>query len=62
MYDYPKVCSDLLDDLPGRTKDVILRRFGLKEANEPETLESIGESYQITRERVRQIEKEGLKK
>ena len=62
MYDYPKVCSDLLDDLPGRTKDVILRRFGLKEAGEPETLESIGDSYQITRERVRQIEKEGLKK
>ena len=62
MYDYPKVCSDLLDDLPGRTKDVILRRFGLKEASEPETLESIGDSYQITRERVRQIEKEGLKK
>ncbi len=62
MYDYPKVCSDLLDDLPGRTKDVILRRFGLKEASDPETLESIGESYQITRERVRQIEKEGLKK
>ncbi len=61
MYDYPKVCSDLLDDLPGRTKDVILRRFGLKEG-QPETLESIGESYQITRERVRQIEKEGLKK
>ncbi len=62
MYDYHKVCSDLLDDLPGRTKDVILRRFGLKEASEPETLESIGDSYQITRERVRQIEKEGLKK
>ncbi len=62
MYDYPKVCSDLLDDLPGRTKDVILRRFGLKESGQPETLESIGESYQITRERVRQIEKEGLKK
>lgn len=61
MYDYPKVCSDLLEDLPGRTKDVILRRFGLKEG-QPETLESIGESYQITRERVRQIEKEGLKK
>ncbi len=62
MHDYPKVCSDLLDDLPGRTKDVILRRFGLKESNETETLESIGESYQITRERVRQIEKEGLNK
>lgn len=62
MYDYPKVCSDLLDDMPGRTKDVILRRFGLKQANESETLESIGDSYQITRERVRQIEKEGLKK
>ncbi len=62
MYDYPKVCSDLLEDLPGRTKDVILRRFGLKESGQQETLESIGESYQITRERVRQIEKEGLKK
>ncbi len=62
MYDYPKVCSDLLDDLPGRTKDVILRRFGLQESGQPETLESIGDSYQITRERVRQIEKEGLKK
>ncbi len=62
MYDYPKVCSDLLEDLPGRTKDVILRRFGLKQGGQPETLESIGESYQITRERVRQIEKEGLKK
>ncbi len=61
MYDYPKVCSDLLDDLPGRTKDVILRRFGLKQGR-PETLEAIGESYQITRERVRQIEKEGLRK
>ncbi len=61
MHDYPKICSDLLDDLPGRTKDVILRRFGLKQ-DESETLESIGESYQITRERVRQIEKEGLKK
>ncbi len=63
MFEYPKVCSDLLDDLPGRTKDVILKRFGLKEGiDQRETLESIGKSYQITRERVRQIEKEGLKK
>jgi len=45
----------------GRAKDVIARRFGLAGKNR-ETLESIGQDpvYQITRERVRQIESVGL--
>ena len=50
--------NNLLKDLPARQKDVISRRFGLK--GEKQTLESIGRAYQITRERVRQIEKDGL--
>jgi len=43
-----------------RVREVIERRFGLK-SGKPETLESIGKSYGITRERVRQIEENGLK-
>lgn len=59
--DYQKICSNLLKELPQRTTSVIERRFGLK-TGKRETLEAIGESYSITRERVRQIEEEGFSK
>ncbi len=68
---YQKICNDILKDLSqNRTKDIISRRFALpfeaQKAKEglykKETLESIGKSYNITRERVRQIEEDGLKK
>ena len=58
---YQKVCENYLKDLPQRTTDVIERRFGLR-TGKRETLEAIGQSYGITRERVRQIEKEGFDK
>lgn len=58
---YQKICGNLLKDLPERVTDVIVRRFGLK-TGQNETLEAIGETYGITRERVRQIEREGLSK
>lgn len=61
LFDYQKICQDILKGLPPRTKEVISRRFGLNN-NPPETLASIGKSYGITRERVRQIEKIGLSK
>ena len=61
MIDYQKICNNLLKDLPKRTIDVIERRFGLRK-KERETLETIGEDYGVTRERVRQIENEGLLK
>ncbi len=60
-FNYQKICSNLLSNLPERTKDVLVRRFGL-ETGKRETLESIGISYGITRERVRQIESDGLSK
>jgi len=56
--------SKLLEGLEERSRDVIVRRFGLQ-GKSKETLEKIGQSHRITRERVRQIESDtlaGLKK
>ena len=50
-----KTVANLVKSIPVRNKDVVSRRFGLKNGKK-ETLESIGKSYGITRERVRQIE------
>lgn len=60
-YNYQQICQDLIRGLPARTKDVISRRFGLKKENR-ETLQLIGDSYKITRERVRQVEVDGFRK
>ncbi|MCB9809327.1 hypothetical protein H6776_02945 [Candidatus Nomurabacteria bacterium] len=49
----------ILKDLKDRARDVIARRYGLDEA-ERHTLQSIGDTYGITRERVRQIENTAL--
>jgi len=46
----------MLTCLNDTERDIIIRRFGLN-GHEPETLESIGQDFSITRERVRQIEK-----
>ena len=43
-----------------RLREVVERRFGLR-GKEPETLEAIGTSFGVTRERVRQIEEDALK-
>ena len=54
-----KVVDKLLAGLSARNRDIISRRFGLKNGKK-ETLEAIGQSYSITRERVRQIEEATL--
>lgn len=59
--DYKKICQNLISELREREKEVILRRFGL-EGKTPETLQSIGDSFGITRERVRQIQVAAEKK
>jgi RNA polymerase primary sigma factor len=41
--------------------DIICRRFGL-DTDDDETLEEIGKTYNLSRERVRQIQVQGLKK
>jgi len=49
----------LLSVLPDRARNVLKKRFGLDSVDRM-TLESIGEEYGITRERVRQIENAAL--
>ena len=57
----PKQASKrLLAVLPERAKDVLEKRYGLGKNSETATLESIGQTYGITRERVRQIENYGI--
>ncbi len=52
----PKAISKkLLTALNPRTKEIVINRYGLENA-ERMTLEAIGKTYDITRERVRQIE------
>jgi RNA polymerase nonessential primary-like sigma factor len=50
-----------LDSLPDKQRDVILRRFGLR-GYDIATLEQVGNDVGVTRERVRQIQVEALKK
>jgi hypothetical protein len=51
---------NVLSGLTEKERAVVSRRIGLN--GERETLQSIGESYSITRERVRQIEDVGIRK
>jgi RNA polymerase primary sigma factor len=50
-----------LDSLPERERKVIELRFGLK-GEQPYTLEEVGRAFGVTRERIRQIENNTLKK
>jgi len=50
----------LLSGLPVRAREVLISRYGLGKDSEKMTLEAIGEKYNITRERVRQIENAAL--
>lgn len=51
-----QVIKRLLAPLSPRALDVMIKRYGLGEGTERMTLEGIGGTYGITRERVRQIE------
>ena len=55
-----QVTKKLLSVVPPRAKDVLERRYGLGKDGEQYTLEMIGQSYGITRERVRQIENHAI--
>jgi hypothetical protein len=55
-----QVTKKLLAVLPDRARDVLEKRYGLGTTAEKTTLEAIGQTYGITRERVRQIENYGL--
>jgi DNA-directed RNA polymerase delta subunit len=55
------LAGEILANLPQRSQEIIKKRFGL-DSGKVETLEKIGNDYQITRERVRQIISDSIKK
>lgn len=55
------ILSDALDRLSFRERKIVELRFGL-EGKDPKTLEDIGRAFNITKERVRQIESVCLEK
>jgi hypothetical protein len=55
-----QVTKRITSNLHDRASDVIMNRFGLNADTERKTLEEIGKKYNITRERVRQIEEAAL--
>jgi RNA polymerase sigma factor (sigma-70 family) len=50
---------DLLQGLSARQREVLQRRYGIGDGN-GETLEEVAQHYGVTRERIRQIEKQAL--
>ena len=53
--------ESLLVKLDYREREILRHRFGLQDVTE-ETLEDVGKRFNVTRERVRQIQNEALKK
>lgn len=54
-------CDEWLAELEPKQREVVVRRFGLHDCD-PATLEEVGAELGVTRERVRQIQIEALKK
>ena len=52
---------EVLGDLPQREQEVVRMRFGLDDG-QPRTLKEVGETFGVTRERIRQIEAKTLTK
>jgi len=52
---------DLLHDLPDREAQILILRFGLVDGR-PRTLEEVGREFNLTRERIRQIEDDTLRR
>ncbi len=61
---YGKACSEIdqiLSTLTDREKQVIRLRYGLEDGHS-RTLEEVGKKFNVTRERIRQIEMKAIKK
>lgn len=61
VLDSQYILDTLFNALKDKEKDVLSQRFGLTK-NEKATLEAIGNSYNLTRERIRQIENSAVNK
>lgn len=61
IMDEQGVIRNFLNTLKEKERDILERRFGLN-GHHPQTLEDVGKYHQVTRERIRQIERQALKK
>lgn len=57
-----EVTQSALSMLSAREQEILRMRYGLNEANREYTLQECGEKFQVTRERIRQIEERALLK
>ena len=57
----PDEITKLLGPLDEREREILKLRFGL-DRGEPRTLEEVGEHFNLTRERIRQIEARAMSK
>lgn len=55
------IINEVLSTLTDKEQKILMMRFGLN-GSEPHTLESIGQKFNITRERIRQIQEKALRK
>ena len=56
-----QINKNFLLELPDRSQNILIHRYGLGKDAKKETLDAIGKKYGVTRERVRQIENYSLK-
>jgi RNA polymerase nonessential primary-like sigma factor len=59
--DVRSLCCEWIAELESKQREVVVRRFGLQ-GHERATLEEVGRELGVTRERVRQIQLEALKR
>jgi RNA polymerase primary sigma factor len=57
-----EVTDSALQTLSPREQEIVRMRYGLNEAGKEYTLQEVGEMFQVTRERIRQIEEKALLK
>jgi RNA polymerase primary sigma factor len=57
-----EVTSSALQSLSPREQEIVRMRYGLNETGKEYTLQEVGEIFQVTRERIRQIEEKALLK
>ncbi|MCS6290093.1 MAG: RNA polymerase sigma factor RpoD [Nitrospira sp.] len=60
-YDLQRQINGALETLTPREEKVLRKRFGIGEATD-HTLEEVGQDFEVTRERIRQIEAKALRK
>ncbi|MBI3351422.1 MAG: RNA polymerase sigma factor RpoD [Nitrospirae bacterium] len=60
-YDLQRQINNVLQTLTPREEKVLRKRFGIGESTD-HTLEEVGQDFEVTRERIRQIEAKSLRK